>query len=329
MKKKNQDFIQNEGHGKKYHTTESPFKINGVGILFVFIAATAFAFKGVFAKLAFGEGISVVALLFLRFAISTPLFWLASFAVQRRNNIPITLKHLKQCFFTGFLFFISTLTDFTAISLLDVSVERIILFTYPAFILIYTAIASRKLPAKNHLAAFIVTYIGIGMIVGITSNWSIFINNLEGTAWAIAAASSYALYLMRSQSTIESIGSVKFTTISNTFTFLFLCLYFLYLGVWQELIINSKEFYYVTIIAVFCTVIPFFILFEGIKRIGAAQSAIISMIGPAITLLASYTILDEKLETNQLIGVFITISGIFLIIGNNILNKIWKHLTKK
>lgn len=326
---KNQDFIQDEGDEKKHHTTESSFKINNIGVLFVFIAATAFAFKGVFAKLAFAEGISIIALLFLRFAISIPLFWLGSFAIQRRNNISITPKHLKECFFTGFLFFISTLTDFTAISLLDVSVERVILFTYPAFILMFTAIASHKLPAKSHLAAFIITYIGVGMIVGITSKWSLFINNLEGTVWAIMAAISYGLYLMKSQSIIESIGPIKFTTISNTFTFLFLCIYFLYLGAWQELVINLKEFYYVALIAVFCTVMPFFILFEGIKRIGAAQSAIISMIGPAITLLAAHTILNEKLEINQLIGVFITISGIFLIKGNYILNKLWKYLAKK
>jgi uncharacterized membrane protein len=96
-----------------------------------------------------------------------------------------------------------------------------------------------------------------------------------------------------------------------------------------ELNINLNEYYYATIIAVFCTVIPFFILFEGIKRIGSTQSAILSMIGPAITLLAAHTILNEKLDINQLIGVLITILGIFMIIGNNILSTAWENLYKK
>jgi uncharacterized membrane protein len=193
-------------------------------------------------------------------------------------------------------------------------------------IIIFTAISSRKLPAKNHLAAFIITYIGIGIIVGITSKWSIFINNLEGSIWAITAASSYALYLIKSQSIIASIGSIQFTTISNTFTFLCLCIYSLGFGVWPEFNINLNEYYYATIISVFCTVIPFFILFEGIKRIGSTQSAIISMIGPAITLLAAHTILSEKLDINQLMGVVIAILGVFMIIGNNILDTAWKNL---
>ncbi|PNJ94490.1 photosystem II q(b) protein [Cylindrospermopsis raciborskii C04] len=329
MKNKNEDFINNEEHEKKHDKTEYSFNFKAVGVLLVIIAASAFALKGIFVKLAFGEGISVIALLLLRNAISAPLFWLGFLAVQRRNNIPIKPKHLIECFLTGFLYFLSILTDLTGISLLDVSVERVIFFTYPAMILIFTAIASRKLPAKNHLGAFIITYIGISIIVGITSKWSIFINNLEGSVWAIMAASSYALYLIKSQSIIKSIGSIKFTTISNTFTFLCLCIYSLCLGVWPEFNFNFNEYYYTTIIAVFCTVIPFFILFEGIKRIGSSQSAIISMIGPAITLLAAHTILNEQLEINQFIGVVITILGIFMIIGDNILNTAWENLYKK
>ncbi len=326
MKNKNQEFILI--NNKKHDHTESLFNFKAVGVLLIIIAATAFALKGIFVKLAFEEGISVIALLLLRNAISAPLFWLGFLTVQRRNNIPIKLKHLIECVLTGFLYFLSILTDLTAISLLDVSVERVIFFTYPAMILIFTAIASRKLPAKNHLAAFIITYIGIGIIVGITSKWSIFINNLEGSVWAIIAAGSYALYIIKSQSIIESIGSIQFTTISNTFTFLCLCIYSLCFGVWPELNINLNEYYYATIIAVFCTVIPFFILFEGIKRIGSAQSAILSMIGPAITLLAAHTILNEKLDINQLLGVLITILGIFMIIGNQILSTAWVNLYK-
>jgi drug/metabolite transporter (DMT)-like permease len=328
MKNQNQDFIiiKNEEHQKKHDHVESSFNFKAVGVLLVIIAATAFALKGIFVKLAFEEGISVIALLLLRNAISAPLFWLGFFIVQRRNHISIQPQHLIACFFTGFLYFLSILTDLTGISLLDVSVERVIFFTYPAMIIIFTAIASRKLPAKNHLAAFIITYIGIGIIVGITSKWSIFINNLEGSIWAITAASSYALYLIKSQSIIASIGSIQFTTISNTFTFLCLCIYSLGFGVWPEFNINLNEYYYATIISVFCTVIPFFILFEGIKRIGSTQSAIISMIGPAITLLAAHTILSEKLDINQLMGVVIAILGVFMIIGNNILDTAWKNL---
>jgi drug/metabolite transporter (DMT)-like permease len=308
---------------------ESLFNFKVVGVLLIIIAATAFALKGVFVKLAFEEGISVIALLLLRNAISAPLFWLGFLAVRGNDNPPIKLEHLIGCFFTGFLYFISILTDLTGISLLDVSVERVIFFTYPAIILIFTAIATRKLPAKSHLAAFTITYIGIGIIVGIASKWSIFISNLEGSIWAIMAASSYALYLIRSQSIVESMGSIRFTTISNTFTFLCLCLYSLCFGLWPEFNINLNEYYYAVIISVFCTVIPFFILFEGIKRIGSSQSAIISMIGPAITLLAAHTILNEKLDTSQFIGVLMAILGIFVIIGDDFLSKAWENLYKK
>jgi len=331
MTKKHLRSTQDDTREKTDHTPESlsaSLGFDTVGGLLAFFAAAAFAFKGVFAKLAFGEGITIVALLFLRFVISIPLFWLGSFAVQRHKNFPITLHHFKKCFFTGFLFFICIVTDFTALSLIDVSIERVILFTYPAFILMFTAMATRSLPVKSHLAAFITTYIGIVMIAGVTSKWSLFIDNFKGTIWAMSGACFYALYIIKSQHPIEDMGTIRFTTVSNTITFLFLCIYFFLFGRWQELLVSLNGFYYISIIAIFCTVIPFFIMFEGIKRIGAARYGIISMIGPVITLLAAYLILNEELDKNQLIGALITLSGIFMLQGGSILNKLYEYLTK-
>jgi len=70
-------------------------------------------------------------------------------------------------------------------------------------------------------------------------------------------------------------------------------------------------------------------LFEGIKRIGAMQSGLISMIGPVITLLVAYLFLGEKLDINQIMGIFVTISGIFIIKGSYVMQKLWKYLSKQ
>lgn len=290
------------------------YKLDLLGIFFVFIAASSFAFKGIIAKLAFQQGVDIATLIFLRFAISTPLFWLSFYFIKRGSNtFCVTIQDFKICFLTGFLFLISALTDFAAISLMAVSIERVIFFTYPCLIMLLIAILTRKLPPISNIIAFIITYLGIAMIIGITSDWSVFIKNLLGTSLALIAAISYAFYLTKSQNLILKLGAIKFTVISNTITFVLLLLYYICSGKSVALSINQNSLFYIFLIAVFCTVIPFFLLFEGIKRIGVSQTGIISMIGPSITVLSACLLLGEKLNTHQIIGILITIFGILIL----------------
>jgi drug/metabolite transporter (DMT)-like permease len=64
------------------------------------------------------------------------------------------------------------------------------------------------------------------------------------------------------------------------------------------------------LIAVVSTVVSFVLILEGIKRIGAERAAIISMLGPVITILFGTWFLGERLESVQWYGcilVFFTI----------------------
>jgi len=290
------------------------YSYNWLGILFVFIAAASFAVKGIIAKFAFQEGVSITNLLFLRFAISTPLFWLGFYLFKRESNtFSVTVQDFKKCFLTGFLFLISALSDFAAISIMDVGVERIIFFTYPCLIILLMAILTRKLPPRSNILAFIITYIGVVMIAGITTKWSIFTQNLLGIFLALIAALFYALFLIKSKNSMIELGAIKFTVVSNTITFNLLLFYYIFSGQILTISVNQNCLFYILIIAVFCTVIPFFLLFEGIKRIGVSKTGIISMIGPSITVLAAYFLLGERLSFHQIIGIIITVFGIFLL----------------
>ena len=291
-------------------------KRNKVGILLVLLAASSFAFKGVLAKLIFHEHVTIIALLLLRFLIATPLFWLAPVVTSKKLNLSkLRKKDLLWCFVCGFLFFISAFTDFKAISLIDVSVERVIFFSYPVFIIFFNSLINRSLPPFKHLVVFVVIEIGIMLVVGLVSKGSMFTSNLQGALWAISAAISYAFYLVIGQEIMKKIGSMIFTIIANNVTFLFLILYFLLFGKVSELLVPSLSLFYIVLVALFCTVIPFFMVFEGIKRIGANKAALLSMTGPIVTLFASYFILGENLDRYQIFGVLLVLSGVGILEG--------------
>lgn len=212
-----------------------------IGAALILFSAATFALKGVIAKLIYAEGINVPTLLFSRFLISLPLFWmffLVRNGRKKENFSHISRKSYLLCGATGSLYAISAITDFIALSYIDASVERMILFTYPVFIIL-------------------------------------------------------------------------FTCLTNSVIFIWISLYFFLFGSMGDFIsVSSNGWYLLVFIPLFCTVIPFFSLYEGIRRIGSEKSALLSLGGPVVTILATYVLLGEQLTLNQLGGVLLIFIGI-------------------
>ena len=68
--------------------------------------------------------------------------------------------------------------------------------------------------------------------------------------------------------------------------------------------------------AVFATVLPTFMIAEGIRIIGANNSSIIGAIGPVSTIVLAYFFLGERLYPMQILGTLFVISGVLLITLN-------------
>jgi drug/metabolite transporter (DMT)-like permease len=66
-------------------------------------------------------------------------------------------------------------------------------------------------------------------------------------------------------------------------------------------------------IAIFCTAIPFLLLFTAVEKIGAVKVGIITMVGPVAAVIISYFILNERLDFYQILGILIVLSGMFMI----------------
>ena len=72
----------------------------------------------------------------------------------------------------------------------------------------------------------------------------------------------------------------------------------------------------VLFMAVFATVVPTFMIAEGIRIIGANNSSIIGAIGPVSTIVLAYIFLGERLYPIQMLGTLFVISGVLLITLN-------------
>ena len=109
---------------------------------------------------------------------------------------------------------------------------------------------------------------------------------------------------------MKEISSARFTAASNTVT---LAAMLLTIGItpdFDTLIYPTKGVAWGVVNAIACTVIPFFLLFEGIRRCGAVRVSLLTLSGPVVTAIAAWFILGETLSPIQIAGFAVTIGGV-------------------
>ncbi len=286
-----------------------------IGALAVGLAAMLFAAKGVFAKELYELGVSVEALVAIRASLALPMFW--AFAV-RHEGLPLILTTPKRaicaaaavgilCYYAG------ALLDFIALTLIKASIERVLIFSYPAIVVLLTSVRDRQWPNNRVLMAIILTYLGIFFSMGGFDSAEMRAN-LYGASLVIASAVTYAIYFLVSEKYTRQIGSSRFTLFAMSASAAALIPHYLIHHSILEITEISAEAWLLLIgISVVCMFLPALLQAEGVRRIGAQRGAVISTIGPPTTAVLATLLLGEQLSIWQIGGVTLIVTGVFVL----------------
>lgn len=293
---------------------DSPPRLPGglaLGAAFVLLAAALFSFKGVLVKLAYAEGVGTIPLLYARFAMALPLFW--ALALLRNGFRGIARIERRDLLLAmagaGLAMYVAWSADFVALRLIDVGLERVILFSFPAFVLLFESLRLKRVPPGRHLLVLVLVELGIVLALG-GHDLAYMLANLEGAAWALLSAVMFAVYIMINQKSTAKIGPVRFNTFATTGAFLALTVHFFGFEPVSSLAFTGKGYLYTALIAVFSTFVPYLLFAEGIRRTGAARAALISGIGPPAAVAYGYFILEERMSWVQLAGVAVVVLAV-------------------
>lgn len=280
------------------------------GLTLVAIATFGMAFKGIFARVVYQHGVSVDALLIWRFLLAVPLFWFgAAWLNRRKPRVRLDRRQWGLCLLTGLLFFVSTWCDFHAIHQLGASISRMLLYLFPALVMVIQAMQSRRLPPRLRMIVFVGAWIGIALLL--LPGWEGGSVTGVGVAYGLGAASCYAIFLTLSQGLMKHLGSVRFNQISNSFTLVFMALVLLPGIPLHELALSAPAMGWMLVLVVFSTVLPFFLMFEGVHRASASEAGIVAMFGPVVTVVAAISLFpDERLGPVQWCGVVLVLVSI-------------------
>ena len=287
------------------------------GILITIIGSIFFSTKAVIVKFAFSKTqVDAVSLLAVRMLFSLPFYIGAAWFVGRqKENVRLTRSQWLWIVSLGlFGYYLSSLFDFMGLQYISAGLERLILFLYPTFsVLINAALFKVKIPRLQKIA-LLLTYSGI--VLAYIGELAIDTHNPDfylGSFLIFVCSITFAIYIVGSGRMIPSVGSTKFTTYVMLSSTLGVFVHFLLAGRY-EIVGRSSEFiWYGVLLALIATVIPSFMISEGMKRIGSNNVAIISSIGPVSTILQAHWILGEHIFAAQIVGTVMVVAGVLLI----------------
>src|SRR6218665_508153 len=115
--------------------------IDPIGYGLAVAGAVLFSTKGIFIKLAYALGASTEMLLSLRMLVALPVYLVILVTILRRGDksvAALTPRVVLSSMAIGILgYYLSSYLDFIGLGFVSAQYERLVLFTYPFFVLLF------------------------------------------------------------------------------------------------------------------------------------------------------------------------------------------------
>jgi drug/metabolite transporter (DMT)-like permease len=297
-------------------------KLWGYGLTAV--GATLFSTKAIFIKLAFREEVNASLMLAWRMIFAAPFFiaaglWVGLRMKSQGRAMPDG-RTLALAAATGMIGYgLSAYLDFKGLEFISAQLERLVLFTYPLFVMFIGAAVLGQPVTRHGLVSCFVTYCGLAIVFGVDvpeGGWSTII----GTTLVLGCAVTFAINQLMAKGLIGKMGSGLFTAISMTAG-----------GVgaaFLHVVINGdfsapSHFLWLTFgCAIFATVLPIFCINGGLARISAQAVAMISTLSPLVTIALAVWILGEPFTLADAVGSALVVAGVGLYTWSDMRRKV-------
>ena len=301
-----------------------PARLDSVGIVLGVAGAVLFSMKAVLVKLAYAEvpDLPAVTLMVLRMGLSLPVYLAILLIARRAGEGRIGGRQTLAAMAAGVLaYYVCTFLDFQGLKYITAQLERLLLFTYPAFVVVFGALFFGGRITRAGVAAVALAYAGLAVVFlggDITESDDLWL----GAGLIVLCAMLFALFQLIAKRFVDRIGARVFTCLAMIGASTALMIHFVIAsggvaGMVDAFDLPGRLWVIAVALAVFCTLMPSFFVNMAIGRIGAQLVAILGMIGPLATIVAAIVVLGEPFGLWDGVGTAVTLIGIALYTYSN------------
>jgi drug/metabolite transporter (DMT)-like permease len=285
-----------------------------IGIACVLAGSVAFSAKPVLVKAAYQYGVDTMTLLALRMLFAAPLFLLMAWWAGR-PAVAFTGREIAGIVFLGFLgYYLGSFLDLAGLQYISAGFGRLILYLYPTLVLLMSAAFLQQPLRGRQLVSLGLSYAGIALVFSAEAQLG---ESLPLTVWGallvFGSAVTYATYLVAGSRLVHKFGSMRFSAYASLIATGFVIAHFMAIRPLQALVVTQEVYGLVAVLAVFATVLPLWLMAEGLKRIGANQVSLVGCVGPLATMAFAWMFLGETVTLVQLGGAALVLGGVLII----------------
>ena len=265
-----------------------------LAVIFVLIAGTLWGCIGIFVRHYTALGLSSMQTVTIRMTIAAILFALFVL-IYRPKLYKIRLKDLWIFLGSGVIsvgFF--TYCYFTSIELSSLSVAAVLLYTAPAFVMIFSLIFFKERMTIPKSISLVLAVLGCAMTTGVIGGH---LNvTLAGFLFGLGSGICYALYSIFSRFALNR-GYEPFTI--TLYTFLFAAIFSLLATdvrpVLHIVTADLGSIGYAVLFAMVSCVLPYVFYTLGLKHIASSTASIIATVEPVVATVIGAVVFSEPL----------------------------------
>lgn len=285
------------------------------GMLLVGISALLFACKGTIIKFLYAQGATVADVMLLRMAFSLPIYGGVAVVHLRKEFHALTKRHFTGAALVGLCgYYLASYLDLLGLQTVSAGLERIILYTYPVFVLVFSVIFPGKKISIPLCVCIAIIYAGLIMVFYADIRLQPAASLAEtgkGSLLVLLSAMAFAVYVIGSDYYLRIFSSALFTSVAMLSAAMAMVLHYVIAHPVAQLSQLSPTVYiWCAVTALLFTVLPSFMMSAGVRQIGSAKAGAVGMVGPVATVLIAGTVLGEAVSVLQIVGLGVVMFGI-------------------
>jgi len=279
-------------------------KRNLFGQLCIIGSAIIFGFTPVLAAISYRGGNNGINMAFLRALVPIPLLLF----LGRKHAMP-TKKQWKSGLIAGCLSFGCTLLLYSSYEFISPGLATTLHFLYPLYVTVYEALRDRCMPGKKRLCGLMLGLVGSLLFLENAGGGS-----LTGFVLAVLSGVTYALYIIAlgKEAEGEPMPLMRLMLIVSV-SGVFLCGATGLMMGRLTVAMPATAWLCAICVALLAAVVGGVLFQRGVREIGGANSALLSLFEPITSVFFSVMLLGDVFSLKKLLGCALILSGLALV----------------